>query len=236
MGKADLDDVLAINTVFWDQAADLVANGYRINAYLREGIKGYHVTFSKSGESKTLVVIDKRTSMAAPATVDGSTLFQTLATHSDVDCLTLPLVPYGQEPEHHKKSIVRMQRPNPKILWTLEVDGKPLIGERNKPKRLDTLISILELATFASATTADLPITPPMRQYFQARYQRSQWISEELAKRDLNLRTWCLENGEKYQTYYIALHRGDNLPKEKDQLAKIAKRKKSEMWPNIDWS
>ncbi len=233
--SADLDQILAFNAVFWDQAADLVADGYRVNAYLREGAKGYHVTFSKNSEAKTLVVIDKKSAVAVPAEVDGISLFQIIATHSTADSITLPLLPFGQEPKDGKKSVIRMARPNPKIYWTLEIDGVPLTGEKNKPQRIEPFGAVIVTARFASATTAELVITPAIREYFQARLRRSQWVSEELAKKDLNLRTWCLEKGHKYQTFYRVLQRGDDIPEVKTQLARIAKKKVQEMWPKIDW-
>ncbi|MEO1563203.1 MAG: hypothetical protein AAFR98_07170 [Pseudomonadota bacterium] len=231
----DLDQILAVNAVFWDQAADLVADGYELTAYLREGAKGYHVTFSKNSEAKTLVAIDKKSTIAVPAEVDGISLFQIMATHSEADSLTLPLVPYGHEPKEEKKSVIRMQRPNPKILWTLEIEGKSLTGDRNKPLRIESFGAVIETAQFATATIAELIISPAMRQYFRARLQRSQWVNEELAKKDLNLRTWCLEKGHKYHAFYHTLQRGDDMPEVKNQLARVAKRKVQEMWPKIDW-
>lgn len=235
--SADLDQLLAVNAVFWHQAPDLVADGYRVNAYLREGAKGYHLTFSKDGDAKPLVVIEKKatTTVAAATEIEGISLFQVMATHSDVDSFTLPLVPFGQEPETPKKCIIRMQRPNPKILWTLEIEGKSLTGDRNKPKRFEPLSAVIDTAQFATATTAELIISSATRQYFQARFQRNSWVNEELAKKDMNLRTWCLEKGEKYYTFYRVLQRGDHIPEVKAQLARIAKRKVQEMWPRIDW-
>ena len=223
--------------MFWHQAPGLVADGYRITAYLREGAKGYHLTFSKDDDAKPLVLIEKKTTttVAAAAEIDGISIFQLMATHSDVNSFTLPLVPHGQEPKKTKKCVIRMQRPKPKIQWTLEIEGKSLTGDRNKPKRFEPLSAVIDTAQFATATTAELIISPATRQYFQARLQRSSWVNEELAKKDLNLRTWCLENGQKYHAFYHALHRGDEIPDVKAQLARIAKRKVQEMWPKIDW-
>ncbi|MEJ8563444.1 hypothetical protein QTO30_20905 [Yoonia sp. GPGPB17] len=233
--SAELDQILSVNAVFWDQAADLVAAGYQVNAYLREGAKGYNVTFSKNNEAKTLVAIDKKSTSAVPAEVEGISLFQIMATHSDVDSFVLPLIPFGEEPKEAKKCVIRMQRPNPKILWTLEIEGKSLKGDRNKPLRIGAFGGVIDTARFATATTAELIISPATRQYFQARLRRSQWVSEELAKKDLNLRTWCLEKGHKYHAFYHVLQRGDDIPDVKNQLARIAKRKVLEMWPKIDW-
>ena len=235
--SADLDQRLAVNAVFWHQVADLLADGYRPTAYLREGAKDYHVTFSKDSDARPLVVIEKKatTIVAVAAEIEAISLFQIMATHSDVDSLTLPLVPFGQEPEEARKSVIRMQCPKPKLQWTLEIEGKSLTGDRNKPKRFEPLSAVIDTARFARATTAELIINPAIRKYFQARLQRSNWVSEELAKKDMNLRTWCLEKGEKYYTYYRVLQRGDHIPEVKAQLARIAKRKVQEMWPKIDW-
>ncbi len=149
--------------------------------------------------------------------------------------VTLPLVPFGDDQNEHKRSIIRMSRPNPKIQWTLEIDGTPLTGEKNKPQRIEPFGAVIETARFAAATTAEVIISPSTRKYFQGRLKRSQWISDGLALKDLNLRTWCFEKGHNYQTFYRVLHRGDDIPEVKAALAKVAKKKMTEMWPKIEW-
>lgn len=233
--SADLDQILAINAVFWDQAADLLKEGYQPNTYLREGAKGYHVTFSKKGATKTLVAIDKKSTIAVPAIIDGISLFQIMATYSKATSITLPLVPFGENQDKPKSSVIRMSRPNPKIQWTLEIDGASLTGEKNKPRRIEPFGAVIETARFAGATTAELMISDATREYFQTRLRRNQWVNEELALKDLNLRTWCLDKGHNYQTVYRVLHRGDDLPDIKAMLARIAKKKVQEMWPKIEW-
>ena len=113
--SADLDQLLAVNAVFWHQAPDLVADGYRPTAYLRQGAKGYNLTFSKDGEARPLVVIEKKatTTVAAATEIDGISLFHVMATHSNVDSFTLPLAPFGLEPDTPKKCVIRMQATKP---------------------------------------------------------------------------------------------------------------------------
>lgn len=235
LNSADLDHILSVNAVYWDEAADLIADNHEVHTYIPPSAKGYHLTFTKPNSAKTLVVIDRKSTAVAPAIVDGISLFQMMATYGKRDSITLPLVPFGEDAEQTKSSIIRMSRPNPKIQWTLEIDGSLLTGERNKPQRIEPFGAVIETARFAGATTAELMISKATKDYFQGRLRRAQWVSEELAFKELNLRTWCLDKGYNYQTVYRVLHRGDDIPEIKTMLARVAKKKVQDMWPRIEW-
>ena len=235
MKTEELEKAVATNAVFWEQASDLMRKNFKMQIYLRGGQKGYQVAFENDDEAQRFVVIERNTKVVQPAFIDALALFHTTATHATQVSILLPLIPSNSGVESGRSATIQMRPPNPRISWSIEIDGVPVMGERSKPQRTYRLLDAIQMAQNEGAATAKLPISKAVRSYFKARNRRSRWVSEALAKVDSNLRTWCLDNGENYTTVYRVLQRGDDIPYAKDLLSKIAGKPEDKMWPIIDW-
>lgn len=231
----ELDKAVSTNAVFWEQASDLLRKNYKMQFYLRGGQKGYQVALESDADEQRFVVIERNTKVVQPAFIDALALFHTTATHSAQTAIVLPLTPSNSGEENGLSAKIEMKPPNPRIPWSIEIEGVPLMGERSKPQRIYRLLDAMQLAQNEGATTVRLPISKAARSYFKARSRRSRWVSDALAKDDTNLRTWCLDNGENYTTIYRVLQRADDVPYAKALLSKIASKPEDKMWPVIDW-
>ena len=227
---------LSINAVYWEEAIELLRKNFEMRCYMREGENSYHVALEGPSEEQRLIVMERNTAVVQPALIEPHTIFHISATHSKKSAITLPLTSIDLAVEHGPTAKIEMKQPRPRIPWTVEVDGTPLLGGKNKPKRTHRLLDAIRTARSEGATSVELQISKAARAYFKARDRRHKWVYDALKKQDTNLRTWCLDNDQHYKILYNVLQRGDEIADAKEALCKIAEKSEQQMWPVIDWS
>lgn len=227
-----------LNVVYWSKAKSLISKGYQAHFLREQNIElqpKYFVVLTSPKGDTTKVILDRRTDEPKPALIEDHAIYNLMATNTKLSEFTLPLASINEKKDMMSEAVVRPKKPNPRIPWSITVDGFDVLSKRGGAQSFKRLTDALRRCYKLGAPTAKVEIPEQASALFKTRQWRYDLCSEQLEQEGRTLHQWAISNGYDPKTVYHVLNRGDESDEIRRKISRLVKKSEEELWPNLEW-